>query len=67
MAYKLENFLIQTSDSDRLLKIRESSGVIRHTIDAFSIISLRSINNIVKIISKSNTIYITEYITQSID
>jgi len=56
MAYKLENFLIQTSDSDRVLKIRESSGIIKHTIDAFSITSLRSINNIVKILTKSNTI-----------
>lgn len=56
MAYKLENFLVQVSGTDRLLKIKESSGIIKHTIDGFSITSLRAINNIVKIITKSSTI-----------
>jgi hypothetical protein len=56
MAYKLENFLVQVSATDRLLKIKESSGIIKHTIDGFSITSLRAVNNIVKIITKSNTI-----------
>jgi hypothetical protein len=56
MAYKLENFLVQVSGTDRLLKIKESSGIIKHAIDGFSITSLRAINNIVKIITKSSTI-----------
>ena len=56
MAYKLENFLVQVSGTDKLLKIKESSGIIKHTIDGFSITSLRAINNIVKIITKSSTI-----------
>jgi hypothetical protein len=56
MAYKLENFLVQVSGTDRLLKIKESSGIIKHTIDGFSITSLRAVNNIVKIITKSSTI-----------
>ena len=49
MAYKLENFLVQVSETDRLLKIKDITGIIRHTIDGFSITSLRAINNIVKI------------------
>ena len=56
MAYKLENFLVQVSGTDKLLKIKESGGIIKHTIDGFSITSLRAINNIVKIITKSSTI-----------
>jgi hypothetical protein len=56
MAYKLENFLIQVSGTDRLLKIKDNSGIIKYTIDGFSITSLRAINNIVKIVTKSNTI-----------
>ena len=56
MAYKLENFLIQISGTDRLLKIKDNSGIIKHTIDGYSITSLRAINNIVKIVTKSNTI-----------
>jgi hypothetical protein len=56
MAYKLENFLVQVSGTDRLLKIKDNSGIIKHTIDGFSITSLRAINNIVKIVTKSNTI-----------
>jgi len=56
MAYKLENFLIQISLTDKLLKIKESNGIIKHTIDPFSIISLRAINNIVKIYTRSKTI-----------
>jgi hypothetical protein len=56
MAYKLENFLVQVSGTDRLLKIKESNGIIKHTIDGFSITSLRAFNNIVKIITKSSTI-----------
>ena len=56
MAYKLENFLVQVSETDRLLKIKDITGIIRHTIDGFSITSLRAINNIVKIVTKSNTI-----------
>ena len=56
MDYKLENFLIQISGTDRLLKIKDNSGIIKHTIDGYSITSLRAINNIVKIVTKSNTI-----------
>jgi hypothetical protein len=56
MAYKLENFLIQVSGTYRLLKIKDNSGIIKYTIDGFSITSLRAINNIVKIVTKSNTI-----------
>jgi hypothetical protein len=56
MAYKLENFLIQVSETDKLLKIKDSNGLIKYTIDGYSVTSLRAINNIVKIITKSNTI-----------
>jgi len=56
MAYKLDNFLVQVSDTDRLLKIKNRSGVIVHTINGFSITSLRAVNNIVQIITKSNKI-----------
>jgi hypothetical protein len=56
MAYKLDNFLVQVSDTDNLLKIKDTTGVIKHTINAYSITSLRAINNLVKIITKSHTI-----------
>lgn len=56
MVYKLENFLVQVSSTDRLLKIKESSGIIKHSIDGFAITSLRAINNIVKVVTKSSTI-----------
>jgi len=56
MAYKLENFLIPISETDRLLRIKEGNGIIKHTIDGYSVTSLRAINNIVKIITKSTTI-----------
>jgi hypothetical protein len=56
MAYKLENFLIPISETDRLLRIKEGNGIIKHTIDGYSVTSLRAVNNIVKIITKSNTI-----------
>jgi len=56
MAYKLDNFLVQVSDTDNLLKIKDTTGVIKHTINAYSITSLRAINNVVKIITKSHTI-----------
>lgn len=56
MSYKLDSFLVQVSDTDRLLKIKNSSNVIVHTINGFSITSLRAVNNIVQIITKSNKI-----------
>jgi hypothetical protein len=56
MAYKLDNFLVQVSDTDNLLKIKDTTGLIKHTINAYSITSLRAINNLVKIITKSHTI-----------
>ena len=68
MAYKLENFLVQVSGTDRLLKIKESSGIIKHTIDGFSITSLRAVNNIVKInIGNISNNFINSLVSDSVN
>lgn len=56
MSYKLSNFLVPISNNDMLLKINGGDGIIKHIINVYSIISLRAVNNLVKIITKSKEI-----------
>ena len=57
MSYNINNFLIRVSDSDTLLHLREPSGNIKWTINAFDIVSSFVSSNLLRINTK------TEYIT----
>jgi hypothetical protein len=57
MAYKLSNFLVTVSSSDKNLHIRNSLGVVKWMISAYDINSMLVVNNIVKIkLTSSNNI-----------
>lgn len=56
MAYNLDNFVGLVSTSDRVLKIYDSNNIIKYTINAFSINTLKVINNIVVLSTRSKNI-----------
>ena len=56
MAYNLDNFVGLVSTSDRVLKIYDSNNLIKYTINAFSINTMRVRNNIVVLSTKLKNI-----------
>ena len=56
MAYNLDNFVGLVSTSDRVLKIYDSNNIIKYTINAFSINTLKVRNNIVVLSTRSKNI-----------
>jgi hypothetical protein len=56
MAYSLDNFVGLVSTSDRVLKIYDSDNVIKYTINAFSINTIKVRNNIVVLSTKLKNI-----------
>ena len=56
MAFSLDNFVGLVSASDRILKIYDSDNIIKYTINAFSINTLKARNNIVILSTKSKNI-----------
>ncbi len=56
MAFSLDNFVGLVSASDRILKIYDSDNIIKYTINAFSINTLKARNNIVILSTRSKNI-----------
>jgi hypothetical protein len=56
--YSYDNFLKTITDNDTLIKILDNNGVVRYSIDPFSVVNTFINNNLVKISLKDSIIVI---------
>jgi collagen type VII alpha len=56
MAYSLSNFVGPVTSTDKLLKIYDSSGVLKYSMNPFSIVTIKVRNNLVDISTSSKII-----------
>jgi hypothetical protein len=61
MSYNYNNFLRQISPGDRNIQVLDSAGVVKYTINPFSIINVMVSNNLVKINLKNDKIIILDF------
>jgi hypothetical protein len=58
MVYKWDSFLKPLADGDTVIQILDNNGLVKHSIDPFSVINTFINNNIVKINIKGDVILI---------
>ena len=61
MSYNYNNFLRKISPSDRNIQVLDSTGVIKYTINPFSIINIMVSNNVLKINLKNDKIILIDF------
>lgn len=61
MSYNYNNFLRQISPGDRNIQVLDSTGVVKYTINPFSIINVMVSNNLIKINLKNDKTIILDF------
>ena len=61
MSYNYNNFLRQISPGDRNIQVLDSTGIVKYTINPFSIINVMVSNNLIKINLKNDKTIILDF------
>jgi hypothetical protein len=65
MSYSYDKFLKPLSSTDRNVLIKDNSGVVKYSIDPFSVINVLSNNNLLKINLKGSRLIMIAFSTAS--